>query len=198
MIQMIRNIAPDRPIHILAHSLGARVALCALPHLPDQSLDRAVLLAGAEFTITAEALMDTPAGRTTEIISITSRENRPYERLLERMLGKADRGRAIGLAPPERPNWVNLPLDAPHVLADLAEIGHVIAPPQRWFCHWSSYLRPGVFSLYSALVADTRPVPIAVVRRITQRPEPIMTTRPLVKFWPWAVLPSFGQSRAAG
>lgn len=172
LIRHLRQTMPNRPIHILAHSLGARVALSALPRLPAHALDRLVLLAGAEFHATALEVIDTPAGQTCEVISVTSRENRPYDRLLERALATSYSGRAIGSQPPTRPNWLNLPLDDARVLDGLSDMGHDIAPPQRWFCHWSSYLRPGVFSLYTALVVSQHPMPVSQLRRLVQSPDP--------------------------
>ncbi|WP_136637083.1 alpha/beta hydrolase [Pseudooceanicola onchidii] len=196
MIRLLRDKAPDRPVHILAHSLGARVALSALPYLRAGDLDRVVLLAGAEFRATAQDLTDTPAGRRAQIISITSRENRPYERLMERLLGGPARGRCIGRDAPGTPNWLTLPLDADHVLAALRALGHPIAPPQHWVCHWSSYLRPGVFSLYAALLADPSPLPITRLRRLIERPAPQSARwRP---DWSQIPLPLPGAGRAAG
>lgn len=198
LIRLLRHLAPERPVHLLAHSLGARVALTALPHLGPHDLTRAVLLAGAEFQGTAAELLNTPAGRTTEVISVTSRENRPYDRLLERALGSAQRGRAIGRAAPEGPNWLTLPIDEERVLANLARLGHTIDPPQRWFCHWSSYLRPGIFSLYSALVADAHPLPLSQLRRAVETDRTERKSVRWSRYWPQITLPPIRAGRAVG
>lgn len=199
LIGTLRQLAPDRPVHILAHSLGARVALAALPHLPARAVTRAVLLAGAEFCGPAEAALDTPAGRSVEVISVTSRENRPYDRLLERALGSPSRGMAIGRAAPERRNWVTLPIDRPEVLTALDGMGYAIQPPQHWVCHWSSYLRPGVFSLYTALVAHPRPMPLHALRRAVEtRPEDLGSGSGWLRYLPHIPLPPIRAGRAAG
>ena len=190
LIRLIRAQAPDRPVHVIAHSLGARVALAALPLLPAHALDRILLLAGAEFRASAEARLATPAGRTVEVVSVTSRENRPYDLLMERAFGPA-RGRTIGREAPALPNWVSLPLDSPAVLSALSELGHDIAPPQRWICHWSSYLRPGVFPLYAALIATRHPLPLAPLRRASETAADQQAARPWRSLWPEVALPLF-------
>lgn len=197
LIRLIRATAPDRPVHILAHSLGARVALSALPHLKPDTLDRLVLLAGAEFLAPAEEMLATPAGRTAEVISIASRENRPYDRLLERALGSSATGRAIGRTAPRAPNWLTLAIDDRAVLAALSDLGCDIAPPERWICHWSSYLRPGVFSLYSALLVDRNPLPLARLRHAALATQD-RTPGLLARLRPQLALPGFGVGRAAG
>lgn len=208
VIRALRAACPARPVHILAHSLGARVALSALPHLPAGAVDRAVLLAGAEFCTPAEAALASPAGQTCEVISITSRENRLYERLMALVLGRPDSGGAIGQDAPVAPGWLTLPIDDMAVLDRLAALGHHIAPPQHRICHWSSYLRPGVFSLYAALVSDPTPQPIAQLRRLVEIPSPVsspvppLATTPVTPRWRTALsqiaLPLPGLGRAAG
>ena len=166
LIRLIRRAAPHRPVHAMAHSLGARVVLSALPHLPPHALSRAILLAGAEFSGAAEAALDTPAGRTIEVLSITSRENSLYDRLLERVIAAPHRGdAALGRRSPRRGNWLTLPLDDAATLSALRRLGHDIAPPQRRVCHWSTYLRPGVFPFYTALLTEPKRLPLPVLRR---------------------------------
>lgn len=198
LIALIRQLAPERPVHILAHSLGARVALGALPYLPAGALDRMVFLAGAELTPAAEAALDTPCGRTTEVISVTSRENRPYDRLLENLLGKSAKDRAIGRTGPERRNWLTLRIGDREVLIALRSLGFDIPPPLRWFCHWSSYLRPGVFTLYAALIARPSPLSLAHLRIAAEAgPEPCNGPSSLSSWWHIA-RPAVRAGRAAG
>ncbi|WP_375174914.1 alpha/beta hydrolase [Pseudooceanicola sp.] len=198
LIRLLHRLAPQRPVHILAHSLGARVALSALAHLGPGMLDRLVLLAGAEFHASAADMLATPAGRTAEVISITSRENHPYDRLLERALGSAATGRAVGRQAPVAPNWLTLAIDDREVLGALSTLGCDIAPPQRWICHWSSYLRPGVFSLYSALLTDAQTLPLAQLRRVAMAARDDSPHRGWSRLRPSFALPGFGFGRAAG
>jgi hypothetical protein len=50
------------------------------------------------------------------------------------------------------PNLTTLQLDDAASLAALRRAGYRIAPPARLVCHWSPYLRPGVFPLYRAVL----------------------------------------------
>ncbi|MGI3168747.1 DUF726 domain-containing protein [Pseudooceanicola sp. C21-150M6] len=171
MITEIRRLMPHRPVHALAHSLGARVVLSALPHLAPGDLSRAVLLAGAELSDRAQTALMTHAGRQTEVISVTSRENRLYDHLLEQAFGRAN-GPAIGRQAPDLPNWLTLPLDCMETLEGLRTLGFDIPPAERWVCHWSAYLRPGVFDLYSALLVRQAPMPLEQLRQSIATPAP--------------------------
>ena len=48
---------------------------------------------------------------------------------------------------------VTLQLDDAQSLAALRGLGFPIAPPDRLICHWSPYLREGVFPLYRAILS---------------------------------------------
>lgn len=165
LVMMIRAVSPDRPIHAVAHSLGARVVLSALAHLPEGALHRLILLAGAEFGQRATEALATPAGRAAEVINITSRENDFYDFLLECLIPAPRRGdRSLGLALPTGPNVLNLQMDHPGTLAVLARAGFVIAPPAARVCHWSPYTRPGVFGLYNSLLRRGPDLPLSALR----------------------------------
>lgn len=62
LIRQIRQLDPQRPVHIVAHSLGARVALRALSHCHHGDLDRLILIAAAEFESHAARALNTPPG----------------------------------------------------------------------------------------------------------------------------------------
>ena len=145
-----RAARPGQQVDVVAHSLGARVTLAALPHLPGGALRRAVLMAPAEMSRIARAALDTPAGRAAAFLSITSRENDLFDFLLEGLVAPHRFGdRALGQGPGQgRCNWLDLQIDHAGTLAALGRLGHRIAPPARRVCHWSPYLRPGMFPLY--------------------------------------------------
>jgi pimeloyl-ACP methyl ester carboxylesterase len=151
---------------VIGHSLGARVALSALPGLAPGDIGRMVLLAAAEFQGTARALAGTPAGRAAEIVNVTSRENALFDRLLEWCVPAPRPGeRALGAGLPEAPrNWLDLTLDAGGTREALAALGHPIPVSDRRICHWSTYLRPGVFDLYAALLRAPEALPLALLR----------------------------------
>ena len=167
LIVQIQQISPDRQIHAFAHSLGARVVLCALPHLTADCLHRIILLSGAEFGSKAETALNSPAGRTAEIINVTSRENDLYDFILEKLVSSPrHRDRTLGQNMPTRANTLTLQMDNPKTLKALSRCGFRIAPPAVRVCHWSSYMRPGVFHLYRALLRRNNDVDLAHLKSI--------------------------------
>lgn len=157
LVMAIRDRAPGRRVDLLGHSLGARVALTALTELPMAAVGHAILMAPADFASCAEHALAGPAGRHARILNVTSRENDPYDWMMETIVAPG-RGRSLGHglegAPP---NWVDLQIDHPETLAALAAMGHEIAPPARRICHWSAYVRPGMLGLYRALIRGELP-----------------------------------------
>ncbi|AMY69954.1 alpha/beta fold hydrolase [Frigidibacter mobilis] len=154
LVALIRRLDPGRPVDLVAHSLGARVALAALPLLNAGDIGRAVLLAAAELQATAAAAMDSPAGRAAEVMNVTTRENDLFDFGLELLVaGGVRRGLGHGLPYP-RANWVDLQLDHEGAPAALAELGFRISGPGAYICHWSAYRRPGVFALYRAFLFE--------------------------------------------
>ncbi len=142
------------PLDLIAHSLGARVALAALSAAQLGAIGRVILLSAADLAATGADAMRSPAGRRAEVINITGRENRLFDLMFERLI-RAGGDRALGRGLPDAPpNWLDLPLDCPDTRASLARLGHRVAAPALPVCHWSGYLRPGAFPLYRALLAD--------------------------------------------
>lgn len=159
---LVRRIDPHRPIDVIAHSLGARVVLSALPQVDAGSFGRIILMAAAEFRDQAEAAVHSPAGRQADIVNVTSRENDMFDFCMETLLsGGLDCSIGHGLAN-SHANWFDLQIDRPEVLAALASLGYRLAPTRNRVCHWSPYLRPGLFALYRALL--TRQISPALLR----------------------------------
>ena len=141
-----------RPVQIIAHSMGARVALAALPLLDPGQISRMILLAAAETRGRTLAALATPAGRAVEVINVTTRENDLFDACFEWGIHLGLRtciGQGLGQ---ERPGWHDLWIDQPRTLAGLAALGHPMSDPPRRICHWSPYLRPGTIALYRALI----------------------------------------------
>ena len=163
LIGALRLLAPDRAVHVVAHSLGARVALAALPLCGPGDVGRMILMAGAAFRPEASAAMDSPAGRTAEVWHVRGAENTLFEALL--WLAFPRHGRTLGAGLPGCPGWVDLALESLQTRAGLRRLGLAVAPRRRLVCHWSCYARPGVFAVYRAIlagrltVADLRPQP---------------------------------------
>ncbi len=161
-IRAQRRVAVD----LIGHSLGARVALTALAALPAGSVGRVVQLAAAEFQSTARAALDTPAGRSAEVFNITTRENDLFDGLMEWVIRPPCPGdQALGAGLPNAPRqWLDVQLDHPGTCDALAGFGFDIRAPSRRVCHWSAYLRPGVFPFYEALLRDRHRLPLATLR----------------------------------
>ncbi len=162
-----------RPVALIGHSLGARVALQALHHADPGSVGRIVLLAGAEFRDTAAAALDSPAGDGAEVLNITSRENDPFDFGMELWL---DRGRrqALGFGL-DRPagNWLDVQIDDPATLAALDRLGFPAERPSLRLSHWSPYLRARLFDFYRAAMARPRALPLPLLRaRLPGRNQP--------------------------
>lgn len=172
LITEIARIAPQKPIRVLAHSLGARVYLQALTGI-GATPTRAVLMAGAEFSDTARHCLAGPAGQRADILNVVSRENDLFDLLFERRLqSPRGRRRALGYGLAEvRPGWCDLMLDDPETLCRLEALGHRVPPPSGRVCHWFAYLRPGVFGLYRAFLADDGHRMTAMLRAGPQAPQ---------------------------
>jgi pimeloyl-ACP methyl ester carboxylesterase len=141
-----------RGVQVIAHSMGARIALSALPHLAPGQITRLILLAAAETCRAALIALQSPAGQSAEIINVTTRENDLFDACFEWGIHLGCRtsiGQGLGQA---RPNWHDLWIDQPATLRALAQLGHPMLDPPRRICHWSPYLRPGTIALYRALI----------------------------------------------
>ncbi|WP_168193078.1 alpha/beta hydrolase [Rhodophyticola sp. CCM32] len=146
-IRLTRDTRPDLQINILAHSLGARVALAALPRLDPDDVARMILLSGAEYRSLAARAM---AGRRLQVLNVTSGENALFDGLFRTLVPAPqlfDRPLAAGLGQAS-PRWIDLAIDAGPDRAALTRLGFATRQPVTRVCHWSGYLRPGMFALY--------------------------------------------------
>ncbi|WP_428515651.1 alpha/beta hydrolase [Roseovarius sp.] len=193
LVTMIRRVAPDRPVHLVAHSMGARVALGALPHLRAGAIGRVLLLNGAEYGTAARAAIESEAGRAAEIISVTTRENDLFDFLMERLISAPEHGdRSLAQALPQRPNTLTVQLDHPDTLPSLERAGFRVAPGRaRFYCHWSTYLRDGLFDFYRALLREPQHVTLSRLRaQLPDMPDPrwsrvLPWPRPALPAWPF-------------
>jgi hypothetical protein len=159
--------ARPQPVDVLAHSLGARVALCALRALAAEGradvlarVGRLILLGPAEFAGEARAALDAcarlcPPG--PEVYAFTARGNAPFDRLFE-ALGPWGMGRSLGRGGlgEARSRWIDLAFDDPRFAPWAAAQGLPLAPAGARPCHWSFYARPGAMALHRAIL-DRRP-----------------------------------------
>jgi pimeloyl-ACP methyl ester carboxylesterase len=148
LAKLIAGLRGRRPVHIIAHSLGATLTLAALPYLQAGDVDRIVLLSGAAHLGLANHALATPAGAGCEMFHVTSSSNALFDFVFERMIqGSGAIGRGL-----EHNNAMTLQIDCPDTLAQLATLGYPVAPAQRRICHWSCYTRAGVMALNAALL----------------------------------------------
>jgi hypothetical protein len=154
LVALLQRLAPGRPIDLLAHSLGARVALAALPHLA-VAPGRVILLGAAELEPRVhDFLGSSRAPLPPEIYNVTARANDLYDWVFECFAPRRGWGeRAIGggleAAPP---NWIDLQLDRGEVTGWINAQGIRLPPAAARLCHWSFYTREGAFAVYQAIL----------------------------------------------
>lgn len=153
-----------RPVGLIGHSLGGRVALGALATAPPGAVGRIVLLNAAEFQDAAQAALDRPAGALAEVINVTARENDPFDFALEQLLARGRR-RALGagLGVPHGA-WIELQIDDAAVLDALEALGFATARGARRMSHWTSYRREGLFAFYRAALCHPWALPLELLR----------------------------------
>jgi hypothetical protein len=156
--EAVAHLSPGRQLHVIAHSMGARVALNALFHAKPGTLGRMILMTPTESRRLSAEAMQTSAGRAAQIVNVTTRENDLFDAGYEWgvHLGlRTSVGQGLGLV---APNWRDLWIDHPDTLRALAALGHHLPSPPRRVSHWSPYLRPGIFGLYRALIDGSLPL----------------------------------------
>lgn len=173
IVALLRAHRPHRPVHVIAHSIGSEVALSALAHLPLGAIDRMVLLTGASYSGKALKLLNTPAGRSVEVLNVTSRENDIFDAGFECLVRPETRNDcAIGQGI-QAHNVANVQLDCDATLQILNQLGFSVASSGKRVCHWSSYRRAGVMALYSAFMRAPENMPLEhLARCLPAVPEP--------------------------
>lgn len=154
VVALLQRLAPGRPIDLMAHSLGARVALAALPLL-ETAPDRVILLGAAEFGGRAlDFLAAARAQPLPSVYNVTTRANDLYDLMFERFAPRRGRGdRALGLGLGARlPTWLDLQLDRSDVTDWANAQGVPLTPGNARLCHWSFYTRDGALGLYQAIL----------------------------------------------
>jgi hypothetical protein len=170
LVQAVVEVAPDRRVDCLCHSLGARVALQALRRAPGLALGRVILLGGAEYSDEARLalLAQEASGGATQFYHVIARANDLYDALFQLFApapgepGDLPLGaRGLG-APHER--WLDLQLDHPEVRGWLTRHGF---PPQRrpdHISHWGFYADPSAMAFYHAILRDRPRWSLAAMR----------------------------------
>ncbi|WP_054005670.1 alpha/beta fold hydrolase [Cypionkella psychrotolerans] len=182
---LVQCLDPGRTFDVVGHSLGARVALAALPYAEAGDLRRLILLAAAETRRPAMRAMSSAAGRCVQVVNVTTRENDLFDFLFEWLAG-AGLDTAIGQGLRETPaNWLDLQLDQPASLAALARLGHALPEAPARISHWSPYLRPGALGLYRAILDGS--LALGVLRNaLPERRDPRWSR--LLAGWRWPMI----------
>lgn len=154
IVKMLRNLSPAPDIHVVAHSLGSEVALSALKYLPANSVNRMILMTGASHQSHALRMLATPAGRSSEVLNVVSRENDLFDAAFEHLVPPSVAGdRAIGQGIAAR-NVVNLQIDCSATRTSLQSLGMLIEPTNKRVCHWSAYQRQGLMEVYNRFLRE--------------------------------------------
>jgi hypothetical protein len=154
LVALVQRLAPGRPIDLLAHSLGARVALASLPDL-ERAPERMILLGAAELDARVhEFLGRLRAPAPPQIYNVTARANDLYDVAFECFAPRRGWGeRAIGMGLKARlPYWLDLQLDRPDVTDWVNAQGIPLTPSSARLCHWSFYTRDGALGVYQAIL----------------------------------------------
>jgi pimeloyl-ACP methyl ester carboxylesterase len=159
LIRQIKRLGPNRQVHIVAHSLGARVALCALEHLDKGDVGRMILITPAAFECELRKAQQTPAGQTVEIINVRARANLFFDLLL--WLALPHWGYTMSFGRLRCQNMLDLVIDHNTTLNGLETAGFAMTRPNARICHWSGYLRQDICAVYQALLhrPQTTPLP---------------------------------------
>jgi pimeloyl-ACP methyl ester carboxylesterase len=156
LVKLVHLIAPERQVDVVAHSLGARVALEASD--AGARFDRMILLSGAE---TAKRACDVLAKvPDAQVFNFSTDVNAAYEALFA--VSMPGSGRTLSKLPP-LPNVVTAKLDRWDVRDALAQLGYPIAAPERRICHWSTYTARGALAFYSALLRQRKSLSIPLI-----------------------------------
>jgi hypothetical protein len=168
LLALLQRLAPGRPVDVLAHSLGARVALAALPAL-DPAPGRVVLLGAAELDARArEFVRACRAPAPPEIYNVTARANDLYDLAFEAFAPRRARGeRALGLGlGAAHPSWLDLQLDRAEVTLCVNGLGIPLTAASARLCHWGFYTRGGALAVYEAILRRRPGWDIASLRAV--------------------------------
>lgn len=163
-MRLVADAAPNRPIDLFAHSLGARVAYLALRRASTEGwggrIGRVITLGAAEYRDEAQqaAACCAPAEADgPQVLNVLARANDAYDAALRIFGPRAplDAGAqplgAAGLGAAGASGWFDLQIDHPEAQPWLSAEG--VAPARRRrVSHTEVYARPGLARLYRRIL----------------------------------------------
>lgn len=164
LINRLQRIAPDHPVHLVAHSLGARVALGALMRLQDTAPKRIILITPAIFEHQLRAALDAPAAPAaqTEIFNIRSRANWPFDLMLRAAFPHL--GATAGRGRLQHTRLFDIDIDDRPTQEAMTAAGFALGAAPARVCHWSGYLRSDVCAFYRKLLHHPDQTPLGYLR----------------------------------
>ncbi|MEM7711192.1 MAG: hypothetical protein AAF264_10675 [Pseudomonadota bacterium] len=138
LCEAVRGLRPDLRIGIVTHSLGARVVVEAMLRAEVPAFDRALLLTPADTRGRAARALAAPGGQGCTVLATQTRENW----LTSLCFSAAVPGVSTLAFGPRHDRWTDFVPDR------RPELG--VRPAAHRTCHWSCYLRPGLWPLYRA------------------------------------------------
>ncbi len=173
-----------RKIHIVAHSLGARVALRAVQQAKPNTVGRVILIAAALFEHELYGGLHSAAGQTAEFINIRSKANTVFDLMLR--LALPHWGRTVGSGRVQSDQLLDVAIEHRAVQDALQELGFGAGKTGSPICHWSGYLRDDTCKLYRSLLHRPHQTPLHYLQsRLRQQDrKPQTTTRYALSFLP--------------
>lgn len=170
LLKWIAELAPNKTVDIVAHSLGARVTFSALGRAKAGNLGRIILMGGAEFASKVDRYFrHIDKSPSVEVFCVRSRQNAFVDFLFESFAPRPhphDQAIGRGYQGPKA-NWMNIRLDDPKTLAMLSTRGIGISRPLRGTLvdHRGFYTRAGILVFYQHLLRHRRSWKLADLRQ---------------------------------
>lgn len=170
LFDRLGRAAPGRPVNILAHSLGGRVALLAFRASRGVALGRAVLMGPAEFRDKALLALEPHLGSTLEIFNLQAAENRLFDRLFARIIGPKRKDGVLGEGlcvadPLVARHWLDLDMGDMRLVSLLKQRGITLGPRRSFVDHWGFYRRAGALALHAHLLTGGSEWSVPELRR---------------------------------
>ena len=169
LISRLKAKDANRKIHIVAHSLGARVAVQALQALAPNTIGQIILIAAALFEQELTAGLHCAAGQRAEFINVRSRANTAFDLMLRAAFPHW--GRTIGSGRINAANLLDAVIDSRHTSDVLQGLGFGSDTARAPICHWSGYLRQDACNLYQSLLHQPEETPLRYLQSLLRQPD---------------------------